>query len=89
MHLTAILDLTDEGTLEHLGLERGALVDDDVTVPRHIGEVAHQFGYQAVRSASAAGVNDVVALLVQNLRTGVLLPSVEATWSSLDDVPRL
>ena len=89
VQLTAVLDLTDEGTLEHLGLDRGALVDEDVTMPRQIGEVAQQFGYQAVRNASAAGVDDVIAVLVQNLRTGVLMPSVEATWNSLDDVPLL
>lgn len=77
VHLTAVLDLTDEGTLEHLGLERGALVDEGVTVPRHIGEVAHQFGYQAVRNASAVGVDDVIAVVVQILRTGMLMPSVE------------
>ena len=87
--LTAVLDLTDEGTIDHLQLDQVALVDEDVTLPRHIGEIAHQFGYQAVRNASAAGVDDVIAVLVQNLRTGVLVPSLEATWNSLDDLPLL
>ena len=88
VQLTAVLDLTDPRTLEHLRLEAQALVDADVTLPRHIGEIAHQFGYQAVRNPSATGVDDVVAVLVENLRTGVLTPSLEATWNSLDDVPR-
>jgi RES domain-containing protein len=87
VQLTAVLDLTDDRTLEHLELGRDALIDDDVTLPRHIGEIAHQFGYQAVRNASAAGVDDVVAILIENLRTGVLAPSVEATWNTLEDVP--
>lgn len=87
VQLTAVLDLTDRGTLDHLDLEAAALIDDDVTLPRRIGEIAHQFGYQAVRNASAAGVDDVVAVLVENLRTGVLSPSVDSTWNSLRDIP--
>ncbi|MGH9119689.1 MAG: RES domain-containing protein [Acidimicrobiales bacterium] len=89
VQLTAVLDLTDAGTLEHLGLEPGALMDEDVTLPRHIGEIGHKFGYQAIHNASAAGVDDVVAVLVENLRTGVLTPSLEETWTSLDDIPLL
>lgn len=87
VRVTAVLDLTDAGTLLHLGIERGALIDEDVTVPRRVGEIAHQFGYQAIRNASAAGVDDVLAVLVENLRTGLLSPSLEETWHTMEDVP--
>jgi RES domain-containing protein len=87
VQLTAVLDLTDQRTLEHLELEADALIDEDVTLTRQIGEITHQFGYQAVRNASAAGVDDVVAVLVENLRTGVVVPTSEATWDSLEDLP--
>lgn len=86
-HLTAVLDLTDAATLIHLELEPPVLIEDDLTLPRQIGEIAHQLGYQAVRNASATGIDDVVAVFIENLRGGVLAPSLEQTWTALDALP--
>lgn len=75
-------------TIDHLGLEASELVQEDRTVTHQLGEVAHQFGYQAVRNASAAGVDDVIAVFIENLRSGVLSPSEsEAVWNDVDDIP--
>lgn len=89
INLTAVLDLTDETTLAHLGLTFGALVEEDRTLTHQIGEVARQFGYQAVLNASATGVNEVLAVIIDNLRSGIVAPHFEATWSTIDDLPLL
>lgn len=86
-HLTTVLDLTDARTLAHLDVEPPNLVEEDLTLPRQIGEIAHQFGYQAVRNASATGIDNVVAVFIENLRGGVLTPSLHQTWAALDDLP--
>lgn len=87
IRLTNVLDLTEAETLDHLDLAASELVDEDRTVTHQLGEVAHQFGYQAIRTASAAGVDDVIAVFIENLRSGVLSPSVDATWNEVADIP--
>lgn len=89
IQLSGVLDLTDPATLDHLEVSRSAMIDDDLTLTRQIGEIAHQSSYQAIRNASATGVDDVIAVLIENLRSGVLLPTLEATWATMDDVPLL
>ena len=54
---------------------------------RLIGEVAHQFGYQAVPNTSATGVDQVVAVLVENLRGGTVDPELDQNRNSIDDLP--
>jgi len=53
--LTSVLDLTEPSMLEHLDVTAELLVDDDRSLTQHIGEIAHQFGYQAVLSGSGHG----------------------------------
>lgn len=85
--MTNVLDLTDEVTLEHLGVDAHTLVEDDRTQTHLIGEVAHQFGYQAVLNASATGVDQVIAVLVENIRGGIVDPALDQNWNSIDDLP--
>ena len=85
--LTNVLDLTEEETLDHLRLEVSELVEEDRTVTHQLGEIAHQFGYQAVRNASAAGLDDVIAVFIENLRSGVLNPSEDSVWNEVADIP--
>jgi RES domain-containing protein len=85
--LSTVLDLTDEPTVAHLGLDSRSLVEDDRVLTHQIGEIAHQFGYQAVLNASATGVDEVLALFLENLRGGTIDPRVEQTWHTLDDLP--
>lgn len=85
--LSNVLDLTEVETLDHLGLEASELVEEDRTVTHQLGEIAHQFGYQAVRNASAAGVDDVIAVFIENLRSGVLSASEDSVWNEVADIP--
>jgi RES domain-containing protein len=87
--LTAVLDLTNAPTLVHLGTSLELLVDEDRTLTHQIGEIAHQFGYQAVLNASATGVDDVLAVFIENLRASTVTPVIDSTWESLDDLPVL
>ncbi len=87
--LSNVLDLTEDETLDHLSLEASELVEEDRTLTHHLGEVAHQFGYQAVRNASAAGVDDVIAVFIENLRSGILNPSEDSVWNKVADIPIL
>lgn len=87
--LTAVLDLTDTRTIAHLGTTLAALIEDDRTLTHEIGAVAHQFGYQAVLNASAAGVDAVLGVFIENLRTGIVVPAFEQTWEAVDDLPIL
>jgi len=87
--LTAVLDLTHAATLAHLDTTLELLVDEDRALTHQIGEVAHQFGYQAVLNASATGVDDVLAVFIENLRSGILTPTLDSTWETLDDLPVL
>jgi hypothetical protein len=63
------------------------VVDEDWSLTQQIGEVAHQFGYQAILNASATGVDEVLAVLVENIRTGTVGPIPVGAWQSLDDLP--
>lgn len=85
--LTSVLDLADDETLEHLGVPASQLVDDDRALTQHIGELAHQFGFQAIFNGFATGVDTVLAVLIDNLRSGHLDYELESTWETLDDVP--
>ena len=70
--LTKVLDLTDRVTLRGLGIKASDLVRDDLALTRDIGEAAHEQRYQAIRCASATGVDDVVAVMPENLDGAVL-----------------
>lgn len=87
LSLTAVLDLTDAETLAHLDTTVELLVDEDRSLTHQIGEVAHELGHQAVLNASATGVDDVLAVFVENLRSGTVTPTLERTWKTLDDLP--
>ena len=84
---TSVLDLTDAATRVHLDVTSDQLVDDDRTLTHQVGEIAHQFGYQAILNASATGVDAILAVFIENLRSGRLDYELESTWKSLDDLP--
>ena len=84
--LTNVLDLTDSETLDHLGVDGHVLVEDDRVLTHQMGEIAHQFGYQAILNASATGVDEVLAVLIEYIRGGLVSPSLDQTWNTLDDL---
>jgi hypothetical protein len=80
--LTKVLDLTDIDTLQALGVEADELVRDDLQLTREIGEAAHGHRFQAIRSASVTGVDDVVAILPDNLAGAVLTAELVQEWTT-------
>jgi len=84
--LSSVLDLTDEHTLGSFELDVVKLIDDDRTLTQQLGELTHQFGYQALLSASATGVGTVLAVFTDNLRSGRLEPQIVEQWERLADL---
>jgi RES domain-containing protein len=84
--LTKVLDLTDADTLQALGVEPDELVRDDLQLTHEIGEAAHEHRFQAIRSASVTGVDDVVAILPENLAGAVLAAELVQEWTTAADL---
>jgi hypothetical protein len=84
--LDRIVDLTDTSILERLGVAQTDLVGEDLSLTRSIGEAAHALGIQAIRSRSATEQDQVLALFLENLGLGTLVPNLEETWETIDDL---
>lgn len=80
VELTKVLDLAHRETLEALEIDPTDLIRDDLPLTREIGEAAHEHRYQAIRSASATGVDDVVAIMPENLAGVVLRAELIQQW---------
>jgi RES domain-containing protein len=80
VELTNVLDLTHRETLHSLEIDPTDLVRDDLQFTREIGEAAHARRFQAIRSASATGVDDVVGIMPENLAGVVLLAELIQEW---------
>jgi RES domain-containing protein len=83
---SSVLDLTDTAIREHLDLDVGRLIEEDRALTQRLGELAHQFGYQAVSSPSVTGVDIVLAVFTDNLRTGRLEPEFAERWDAPEDL---
>lgn len=83
--LEKVLDLTDTTVLGELGLAPDALVRDSHELTREIGEAAYEQGFQAIRSPSATGVDDVLAVFVEKLGIAVVDVALIAEWADVDD----
>lgn len=84
--LERVLDLTDEVVLDQAGLTAGDLVQPDYGFTRQIGEAAHERGYQAMRSYSARGVDEIVALFIENLGTASIAVDLVRRWEKPSDL---
>jgi RES domain-containing protein len=84
--LTKVLDLADADTLQALGVEPDELVRDDLQLTHEIGEAAHDHRFQAIRSASVTGVDNVVAILPENLDGAVLAAELMQEWTTAADL---
>lgn len=84
--LAKVLDLTDQVVLDELGLTPVDLVREDHRFTQEIGEVAHQHGFQAIRSSSATGVDEILAIFPENLAGVVLDVNLVGEWTSVDDM---
>jgi len=86
MSLDQVLDLTSSATLEHLGITAQQVTGPDLAIPRQIGESAHATGVQAVKAASATGVDEVIAVFPELLGSGRLIPELLERWDSTNDL---
>ena len=84
--LDKVLDLTDDRTLTQLGLSRPDLVRDDYGLTQELGEAAHQHGFQGIRTPSATGVDDVLAVFTENLAGAVLAVELLQVWATVEDL---
>lgn len=87
VELTKVLDLTRRDTLEALAVDPANLVRDDLQLTNEIGEAAHEHGFQAIRSASATGVDDVLGVMPENLAGAVLHAELIEVWRTASELP--
>lgn len=81
-----VLDLTVDETLHAVGVEPDELTRDDLQLTHEIGEAAHEHRFQAIRSASVTGVDDVVAILPENLVGAVMAAELVEEWRTVADL---
>lgn len=84
--LEQVLDLTDSATLASLAVETGDLTRPDHAYTQQIGEAAHERGAQGIRTPSATGVDQVLALFPENLGAATLNVELIETWATDDDL---
>lgn len=84
--LDHVIDLMDGATLEATGLVAADLIRPDHTFTQQVGAAAHERGIQAIRSLSATGVDEVLALFPQNLGSGSLDVALVEVWESSKDL---
>jgi len=87
VELTKVLDLTRRDTLKALAVDPADLVRDDLQLTNEIGEAAHEHGWQSIRSASATGDDDVLAIIPDNLASVVLLAELIEVWRTASELP--
>lgn len=84
--LKKVLDLTNGATLKALDLTLADLMRDDHRLTQEVGEGAHEHGFQAIRSPSATGIDDVLAIFPENLAGSVLTVELVAEWVTSSDI---
>ena len=84
--LHKVLDLTDVATLDALGIAPLDLVREDHRFTQEIGEAAHEHAFQAIRSPSATGVDNILAIFPEKLAGAVLDVELLGEWSTADDL---
>jgi len=81
-----VLDLTDAEVQAELGLSPEILTGSEWRTCQDLGATAHSLGARAILSPSATGVDEVLAVFLQNLGPGRLDPQLVEEWRSVDDL---
>ena len=84
--LERVLDLTDMVVLDTLGVDAEYLVRPDHAFTQQIGEAAHERQFQAIRSPSATGIDQVLAVFPENLGATTLGVELVQVWESEQDL---
>ena len=85
--LTKVLDLTEDATLNMIGIAREDLIREEFSLTRQIGEAAYEHQFQAILSPSATGVDQVLAIFTENLAGAVLYPKLVGEWNEPHHLP--
>jgi len=86
VELDGVLDLTDPEVLELLDLDPADLTREGRELTHEVGEAAFEQGFQAIKSRSAAGVDEVLAVFVERLAGAVLDVELVEEWTELPDL---
>lgn len=85
--LERVLDLTNPAVLDDIGVRPPILTADDWSLCQTIGEAAHAAGFQAIRSPSATGVDEVLVVFPELLGGGGRLePRLVEEWLEPSDL---
>ncbi|MCA1696428.1 MAG: RES family NAD+ phosphorylase [Actinobacteria bacterium] len=84
--LGRVLDLTDHAVCVAAAFDPADLVRPGHRFTQQVGEAAHEQGVQAIKSPSATGIDDVLALFPENLALATLQLELEEVWESTHDV---
>lgn len=84
--LTRVLDLTDADVVAALDLVANDMLRDDWSLTQEIGEAAYERDFQAILSRSMTGVDDVLAVMPENLAGAVLKAELVEQWAVPTDL---
>ncbi len=62
------------------------MAQPDYTLTREIGEAAHDQRFQVIRSFSATGVDEIMAVFPENLGSATLAVALEKQWITAVDI---
>jgi RES domain-containing protein len=86
LQLDEVLDLTDHRTLEQLDIKPDELVRPSHEFTQQLGEAAHELRFQGIRALSATGIDEVIAVFLENLRLARLETNLLSRWATESDV---
>lgn len=86
IRLDRVLDLTNAGVRDEVGLGLEVLTGPDWATCQDLGATAHALGVQAILSPSAAGVDDVLAVFIQHIGLGTKEPKLVEEWHTVADL---
>jgi RES domain-containing protein len=87
VRLGAVIDVTEPAALMALDLKEEALISDDVSLSRRIGETAHYVGFEAIMARSATGAGVTLSVFFDTLRANSEIRPVGSTmWESVEDL---
>lgn len=86
VRLDRVLDLTNAGVRDEVGLSLDVLTGPDWAACQDLGTTAHALGIQAILSPSAAGVDDVLAVFAQHIGLGIVEPKLTEDWHTVGDL---
>lgn len=85
--LSRVLDLRSPAALATIGIQPSQLISSDWAACQRLGEDAHTAGFQAIRSPSATGEDEILAVFPELVgASGRLEPKLLEVWTSLTDL---